>query len=281
MSQLKCPQCKRPITDPEILKNPQLLLHSPKPADPPLDICTTCWQDLPRPRISVAESPNVKSSITGTLLYTGAKEQETKDHPLPFFARKKRGQESPEETPSDTGKEERVIAAEKMLTQRPWELEIRGGNCRLFRGRLLEGDLRASALEAGLYPVVWEAVGPVVSVYRKSSLQQFLPPGLSLADIPEKRAKRGRRWQAQECAPSEWEQDRERYYRLCLEALALRGKQGGQEAAEAALLVARAELSRKYKFARQCRRCRNFIPRSSKALYCKPACKELAKARKR
>lgn len=292
MPKLKCPQCGRGVTNPEILKNPALLRKPSGLPDPALDLCTTCWEDLPRVRVSVAESPKVRlSPITGNFLFVRAgEEKETADYPIPLLSRKKRGQESPAETPPETRWPEFVAQAERWARQRPWELRIRGGYCRLVRARLLAGVARDLAHEAGVYPVVWENVGPVVSMHRKHVLQRFLPPGLSLKTIPEDRAKPGRRFGKpvadprfpgrRETTPSEWEQDRNQYYHLRRLAYDLQGKPEGQQAAEAALL-ARLELSRKYKGARQCHMCPNLIPRLSKARYCKPACKERAKNRRK
>jgi len=245
--------------------------------DETLALCTTCWTNLRRPQTDALDNWWKKrpySTTSGKLLSTRQSEGDEADavdteqpgHPISLLAR-----------PAETRWPELVAEAEWWAQQRPWELRIGGGHCFLVRARLLEGVERELARREGVRPVVWEYPSPVVSMHRKASLQRYLPPGLSLAAIPERRTKPGRKWR-QGATPSEWEQDRQHYYHLRVLAYKLRGKPEGQEAAEA-LLLARQDLSHKYKGARKCRMCPNFIPRTSRALYCKPACKERGKTR--
>lgn len=82
--------------------------------------------------------------------------------------------------------------------------------------------------------------------------------------------------------PSEWEQDRARYYHVMAEAMRLRREKHPDAAAAANLWdKTRREVQRKYRGGRKCCMCQNFLPAASKALYCKPACKERAKVMKK
>lgn len=228
-----------------------------------------------------------QSGTTGQFIFAsmGGEETEYSAHPIT----ERNTSPQPLATLPTTDWAEKVAGAERLARQRPWELSIRGGFCRLIRARLLGGIALELARQAGVWPVVWEYVSPVVSVHRKRSLQRYLPPGVPLEDVPEDRAKAGRRHGKlvkdprlpglRESHVCEWKRDRQRYYELRIAAFKLKGQPGAQEAAEAAL-EAHMDLAARYRNARQCGACADLIPSASKALYCTPACKQQAKARR-
>lgn len=244
------------------------------------DICTSCWQDLPRARTDALNAPTIPiDTIAGTLLYL-THEDELVPYALPPA--------SLLVTQPETRRAELLAEAEEFVRRRRYTIEAVSypkGHCRLFEWRLLpEGEAkggwlppREQFLSAGLRPIVAAPVGPSVPVSRQRLLRHCLPPDVDYRRIPKPTQRRGRRWRQIEMTAAQWELDRDRYFRLKALAMSLRA---GPEATKAWKLAddARAEIRRKYgRTTRKCSMCQNFLPAKSRARYCKPACKERAK----
>ena len=175
--------------------------------------------------------------------------------------------------------------AKALVAAQPWTLHEGGGGCFLKRWvdrteelrRVYPPDMEPPRV-APVFGQVWTVDGKplVVPIRRKAELQKVLDehqPGLRLADLVRSRSRPGRRRRTEERTEiPEWERDEQE-----IKLLAARRFRIDDLVREDPGAVRYFVLRRKWLDSKKCRRCQNFIVRSSRRVTCGTACKHALK----